>query len=92
MDPHINSETGESVASGRSPRFNLWCAFLVFSVITLGSAVQVVRLEHRIGARLLGSCYILCYVCSAVRERRVGSLLLRAHGWAVVCFVVSRTI
>jgi hypothetical protein len=42
MDPNISTETGESV-QGRSPRFTLWVAFLVFSTITLGSSVQVVR-------------------------------------------------
>jgi hypothetical protein len=37
----INTETGES-AGGRSPRFTQWVAFLVFSTITLGSAVEEV--------------------------------------------------
>ena len=41
-DPQINPETGESMVE-RSPRFIHWIAFLVFSIITLGSAVQVVR-------------------------------------------------
>jgi hypothetical protein len=41
-DPQINPETGEAIVE-RSPRFIHWVAFLVFSVITLGSAVQVVR-------------------------------------------------
>jgi hypothetical protein len=40
-DPQINPETGEAIVE-RSPRFIHWVAFLVFSVITLGSAVQVV--------------------------------------------------
>lgn len=39
----IDPQTGYAEASGRSPRFNLWAAFFVFSIITLGSAVQVVR-------------------------------------------------
>jgi hypothetical protein len=38
---NINPETGELV-SGRSPRFTLWIAFLVFATITMGSAVGVV--------------------------------------------------
>jgi hypothetical protein len=37
----INTETGESAGS-RSPRFTQWVLFLVFSTITLGSAVQEV--------------------------------------------------
>ena len=42
MDPNINVETGESTNT-RSVRFPQWAAFLVFSTITMGSAVQVVR-------------------------------------------------
>jgi hypothetical protein len=42
MDPHINSETGEVISSGRSSRFSLWTAFLVFSVVVLISSFQVV--------------------------------------------------
>jgi len=42
MDPNINVETGETTNT-RSPRFHQWMAFLVFSIITMGSAVQVVR-------------------------------------------------
>ena len=39
----INQETGELInPSGRSPRFTLWVAFLVFATITMGSAVGVV--------------------------------------------------
>jgi hypothetical protein len=41
MNPESNPETGETL-SGRSPRFSLWAAFLVFSTITMGSSVQVV--------------------------------------------------
>ena len=44
MDPNINSETGETITSGRSPRFTLWTAYLVFSIIVMTSAIQVVRL------------------------------------------------
>jgi hypothetical protein len=51
-DPQINPETGESVIE-RSPRFIHWVAFLVFSVITLGSAVQVVRVFWAMLACLL---------------------------------------
>jgi hypothetical protein len=43
MDPHIDSETGEATSSGRSSRFSVWTAFLVFSVVVLISAFQVVR-------------------------------------------------
>jgi hypothetical protein len=43
MDPNINSETGEAINTSRNPRFNLWTAFLVFSIIVLISANQVVR-------------------------------------------------
>ena len=39
----INNETGETVAEDRSNRFIQWIAFFVFSIIVLGSAVQVVR-------------------------------------------------
>lgn len=39
----INPETGE-VSSSRSPRFTQWVAFLVFSTITLGSAVEEVSM------------------------------------------------
>jgi hypothetical protein len=38
----INAETGE-VVGGRSPRFIQWAAFLIFSSITLGAAVEEVR-------------------------------------------------
>ena len=40
---NVNPETGEVVGQGRSPRFTLWVAFLVFATITMGSAVEVVR-------------------------------------------------
>ena len=43
MDPNINPETGETMASGRSPRFSMWVALTVFSVIVLGASVEVVR-------------------------------------------------
>jgi hypothetical protein len=46
MDPNINPETGETVASGRSPRFSMWVALTVFSVIVLGASVEVVRKIH----------------------------------------------
>ena len=39
---NVNQETGELINSGRSPRFSLWVAFLVFATITMGSAVGVV--------------------------------------------------
>ena len=42
MDPNIDMETGESTSSGRSPRFSLWTAFLVFATIVMISAIQVV--------------------------------------------------
>ena len=41
-DLNIDSETGESVIQGRSPRFSLWVAFWVFSTVTLGSSVEIV--------------------------------------------------
>jgi len=37
---NINPETGEAIM-GRSPRFTLWTAFLVFSTVTLGASVEV---------------------------------------------------
>ena len=43
MDPTIDTETGESISSGRSPRFSLWTAFLVFATMVMISAIQVVR-------------------------------------------------
>jgi hypothetical protein len=43
---NINPETGEANASsGRSPRFTLWIAFLVFATITMGSAIGVKKAE-----------------------------------------------
>mmetsp|Transcript_17990 Transcript_17990/g.29791 ORF Transcript_17990/g.29791 Transcript_17990/m.29791 type:complete len:118 (-) Transcript_17990:1051-1404(-) len=39
----INPDTGESMGSSRSPRFTMWAAFLIFSAITLGGAVEEVR-------------------------------------------------
>jgi hypothetical protein len=38
---NIDQETGEAISQPRSPRFKLWVAFLVFSTITMGSAVGV---------------------------------------------------
>ena len=40
---NINPETGEVISGGRSPRFTTWIAFLVFSTITMGSAIELVR-------------------------------------------------
>jgi len=46
-DPQINPDTGENM-QGRSPRFTLWIAFLVFATIVLGSSVELVSsLFHR---------------------------------------------
>jgi hypothetical protein len=39
---NINPETGEATNTGRSPRFTLWVAFLVFSTITMISSVEEV--------------------------------------------------
>jgi hypothetical protein len=39
---HVNHETGEHTGGGRSQRFSLWVAFLVFTSIVLGSAVDLV--------------------------------------------------
>mmetsp|Transcript_22319 Transcript_22319/g.40533 ORF Transcript_22319/g.40533 Transcript_22319/m.40533 type:complete len:320 (-) Transcript_22319:856-1815(-) len=36
----VDTNTGEPLEQGRSQRFSYWVAFLVFSTITLGSAVQ----------------------------------------------------
>lgn len=47
-DPNINPETGESTAT-RSSRFSTWGALLIFSTITLGASVEVVRLSPRMG-------------------------------------------
>lgn len=46
MDPNIDMETGESIGSGRSPRFSLWTAFLAFSTVVMLSAIQTVSLEE----------------------------------------------
>lgn len=51
-DPNINQETGETMM-GRSPRFTMWVAFLVFATITMGSAVEVVS-RPRVFALLRG--------------------------------------
>lgn len=40
----INADTGETTSS-RSPRFSHWCAFLVFSTISLVAAVEEVGNE-----------------------------------------------
>jgi hypothetical protein len=37
----INPETGLTTSS-RSPRFTMWAAFLIFSTITMGAAVEEV--------------------------------------------------
>jgi hypothetical protein len=37
-----NPETGETIG-GRSPRFSHWCAFLVFSTISMAASVEEVR-------------------------------------------------
>lgn len=57
MDPNINTETGETTST-RSARFPQWAAFLVFSTITLGSAVQVVRTCVR-ALRAFARCVLL---------------------------------
>jgi hypothetical protein len=44
---NINQETGEANAAGRSPRFTLWIAFLVFATVTMGSAIGVVSHSSR---------------------------------------------
>ena len=41
---NINQETGEVEGLGRSPRFQYWVAFLVFSTIVMISSAEVVRL------------------------------------------------
>lgn len=59
MDPNINSETGETITSGRSPRFTLWTAYLVFSIIVMTSAIQVKNAEDDIGDVSSASKYIV---------------------------------
>jgi hypothetical protein len=39
----VGEAAGSIIASGRSPRFSLWIALVVFSTITLGSSVEIVR-------------------------------------------------
>ena len=36
----VNPETGDPMV-GRSPRFTTWCAFTLFSLVTLGASVEV---------------------------------------------------
>lgn len=44
-DINVDNETGgEMTSNGRSPRFSLWIAFLVFSTITLGASVEIVSM------------------------------------------------
>lgn len=48
MDPNINLETGETTSTGPSPRFSMWIALTVLSVIVLGASVEVVRCMNRL--------------------------------------------
>eukprot|EP00525_Craspedostauros_australis_P011792 CAMPEP_0198121488 /NCGR_PEP_ID=MMETSP1442-20131203/32297_1 /TAXON_ID= /ORGANISM="Craspedostauros australis, Strain CCMP3328" /LENGTH=321 /DNA_ID=CAMNT_0043780305 /DNA_START=211 /DNA_END=1176 /DNA_ORIENTATION=+ len=65
----IDQETGEVVAtSGRSARFNLWGAFLVFSTITLMSAVETKNQEGNddSNARWTIACASISFAISLV--------------------------
>jgi hypothetical protein len=55
----INSDTGAAEQGVRAPRLTLWIAFLLFSIITLGASVEVVRLSKN--APLLWSL-TMCFV------------------------------
>lgn len=52
----------------RSPRFNLWAAFLVFSTITLGSAVQVKNASEPVSTanKYIVACAIVTFVFTTV--------------------------
>jgi hypothetical protein len=44
MSEDNSSKNETQVQNGRSPRFTLWVAFLVFGVIAMSSVVELVRL------------------------------------------------
>jgi len=65
---NIDRETGETIQQGRSPRFKLWAAFLVFSTITMGSAVGVKknREDSDSNARWAVFCSSITFAITAI--------------------------
>jgi len=66
-DPQINPETGETM-QGRSPRFTIWVALLIFSCITMGAAVEVKNGADDPGAasKWAVTCSIISFVLAAL--------------------------
>jgi len=48
INMNVNSESGEVVFRGKSPRFTLWLAFFAFATITMGSAVSVKNSQNEV--------------------------------------------
>ena len=65
---NVNQETGESLPQARSARFKLWMAFLVFSTITMVSAVGVkkTRDESDSNAKWAVTCSVITFVATGV--------------------------
>mmetsp|Transcript_16531 Transcript_16531/g.37947 ORF Transcript_16531/g.37947 Transcript_16531/m.37947 type:complete len:327 (-) Transcript_16531:72-1052(-) len=62
-EAHPDSDTGETV-SPRSPRFGQWVAFLAFSIITLGAAVEEKNTNASSGTALTNQRWAIA--CSAI--------------------------
>jgi hypothetical protein len=79
----INPETGQ-VEGGRSSRFTLWIAFLVFATITLGSSVEVVSLST-------SCCRIAWRTSHSYKHTQKNNLDQpnSASKWAVACSAVT---
>jgi len=65
---NIDRETGQALPPPRSPRFQLWVAFLVFSTITMFSAIGVKkdRGETDSNAKWAVTCSVLTCVATGV--------------------------
>lgn len=65
---NINPETGESIVQSRSSRFKLWVAFLVFSTITMGSAVGVKKTRGNAdsNAKWAVTCSVVTFVVTGL--------------------------
>jgi len=60
------ADSGEVTASSRSPRFAYWAAFLIFSTITLGSVVEVVKDNKEAGTSYSKNNERWSVACSAI--------------------------
>ena len=65
---NVNQETGEALPQARSARFKLWMAFLVFSTITMISAVGVkkAREDTDSNAKWAVTCSVITFVVTGV--------------------------